>query len=78
MQNARGGFSDTDERCCETRMPSLSLRLAFSATDRNAVQRKRTSVTSCHSPLCLERWLTATVKPARPRHFGCSGVRGRR
>ncbi len=25
------------------------------------------SVTSCHSPLCLERWLTATVKPCEGR-----------
>jgi hypothetical protein len=43
----------------------LRVRLAFSATDRHAVQRKNPSLTSCHSPLCLERWLTATVKPAR-------------
>jgi DNA invertase Pin-like site-specific DNA recombinase len=49
----------------KTRMPFLSVRLAFSATERHAVQRKKPSVTSRHSPLCLERWLTATVKPAR-------------
>jgi hypothetical protein len=38
---------------------------AFSATERHAVQPKNPSLTSCHSPLCLERWLTAAVKPAR-------------
>jgi hypothetical protein len=43
----------------------LRVRLAFSATDRQAVQRKKPSVTSCHSPLILLRWLTVTVKPAR-------------
>jgi hypothetical protein len=26
---------------------------------------EETVVTSCHCPLCLERWLTATVKPLR-------------
>jgi hypothetical protein len=40
----------------------FSVCAALSATDRHAVQRKNPSLTSCHSPLCLERWLTATVK----------------
>lgn len=35
-----------------TRIPFLSVRLAFSATERHAVQRKNPSLTSCHSPLC--------------------------
>ncbi len=48
----------------EDRMPFFRLRLAFSATDRHAVQRKNPSLTSCHCPLCLEGCLTATVKPA--------------
>ena len=48
----------------EDPLPFLRVQLAFSATERHAVQRKKPSVTSCHSPLCLERWLTATVKPA--------------
>ena len=43
----------------------LRVCAAFSATDHHAVQRKNPSLTSCHSPLCLERLLTATVKPAR-------------
>ena len=43
----------------------LKLFAAFSVTERDAVQRKNPSLTSCHSPLCLERLLTATVKPAR-------------
>jgi hypothetical protein len=47
-----------------------SVRLAFSATDRHAVQRKNPSLTSCHCPLCLLRWLTATVKPARAAPLG--------
>jgi hypothetical protein len=47
------------------RMPFLRVCAAFSATDRHAVQRKNPSLTSCDSPLCLLRWLTVTVKPAR-------------
>jgi hypothetical protein len=34
-------------------MPLRSVRLAFSATERHAVQRKNPSVTSCHSPFVL-------------------------
>ncbi len=48
-------------------MPFFNVSLAFSATLRHAVQRKNRSVTSCHSPLCLLPWLTATVKPTRAR-----------
>lgn len=43
----------------------VRLRLAFSGTDGHAAQRKNPSLTSCHSPLVLLRWLTATVKPTR-------------
>jgi hypothetical protein len=54
-----------DELAGHEDMPLRRVRLAFSANDRHAVQRKNPSLTSCHSPLCLLRWLTATVKPAR-------------
>jgi hypothetical protein len=53
-----------------TRIPFLSVRLAFSATERHAVQRKNPSLTSCHSPLCLLGWLTPTMKFARAAHSG--------
>ena len=48
------------------RIPFIRVCAAFSA-DRHAEQRKNPSLTTCHSPWCLERWLTATVKPARAR-----------
>jgi hypothetical protein len=38
------------------------------------VQRKNPSLTSCHSPLCLLRWLTATLKPVCLL-LSCNGVR---
>jgi hypothetical protein len=39
----------------------LGVCASLSSTDRHAVQRKNPSLTSCHSPLCLLRSLTALL-----------------